>query len=173
MIPLSSPYLLAVVAVAGVLAGSFGGWTARGVVADRAIAELQVAQAQERQRSADAARAAEAQAREVEQDRVKKLEAIENEARTRTASLAADAAAARRAADSLRQHIARLAAGGQTASDPAPAVSGPPAAGPGLVLAELLIRSVDRTVELAAAYDAANAAGLACERAYDAVRGDP
>ena len=173
MIKLPMPQLLAVVAVAGVLVGAFSGWAARGVVAERDIAELQALHAAERQRHADAARAAEASARLTEQARAAAIERIERDAFTRNQTLAADAAAARRAADSLRAHVARLASGGAAASDPGAADGSPPAAGSGLVLAQLLGRSVDRTVELAAFADAANAAGLACERSYAAVRGQP
>jgi hypothetical protein len=38
------------------------------------------------------------------------------------------------------------------------------------VLADVLGRADDRAGELAAALDASRAAGLACERAYDALR---
>jgi hypothetical protein len=38
-----------------------------------------------------------------------------------------------------------------------------------MVLADLLSRADERAGELAAAYDRARAAGLACEQAYDAL----
>jgi hypothetical protein len=170
MIPLSTPYLIAIGAVVTFLAGAAGGWAARGVIADRAVAELQASIAQERQRSADAARAAEARARETEQRRAAAVERIERESFQRNQTLAADAAAARRAADSLRQHVARLAAGGQTASDPTPAGSSTPADPASGMLAVVLGQAVDRAAELAAFADAAHSAGLACERAWETLK---
>lgn len=165
------PILIAAGALAAVLAGSAAGWSARRVIADRDIAELQAAQAQERERHADAALAAEAQARATEARRVEELGRIEHDAAKRTAAVQADAGRARAAADLLRQHVARLAAsGGSAPGDPAAAPSGEAATGPGLVLAELFGRADDRAGELASWADAAHSAGLACERAYDAVR---
>ncbi len=163
-------YLLAGTAIAALLAGSVAGWTARGVIADRNMAEVQALHAQERQRHADAARKAEADARAVEQARTAKLEAIQNEADKRTAALSRDADAARRSADSLRQHVARLAGSYQAASDSGVASSSEATAGPGLLLTDLFSRTLDRTVELAEYADRARTAGLACEQAYEAVR---
>ena len=170
MMPLSTPYLIAVVAVVGVLAGAAGGWSARGVVADRAVAEMQASIAQERQRNADAARAAEARARETEQRRAAAVERIERESFQRNQTLAADAAAARRAASSLREHIGRLAASGAAASDSGTAGSGPPADPASGMLAVVLGQAVDRAAELAAFADAAHSAGLACERAWETLK---
>ena len=75
-----------------------------------------------------------------------------------------DAAAAGRAADSLRGHVATLAQ--QCAATPAGSASG---AGAGDVLADMLGRLEAAGRELAAEADRARAAGAACERSYDAL----
>ena len=165
-----TPMLLLAGALAAFLAGSAAGWSARAVIADRAVAELQASIAQERQRHADAARAAEAKARLTEQARAASIERIERETFTRTQALAADAAAARRAADSLRQHVARLAGRGAAADDPGPAGLGTPAAETSNLLAVVLAESVERNLILAATADAAHSAGLACVKSYEALR---
>ncbi len=160
--------VVALTAVIACFVGASGGFLARSVIADRDMAEVKALHAQERQRYAEAAQAAEQKARQVEQERVEALGRIESEAAKRTQDLQADAAAARRAADSLRQHIARLA--GQTASNPAATDSGEATTGPGLLLTDLFSRTLDRTVELAEYADRARTAGLACEAAYQALR---
>lgn len=173
MIDIPRAYLAglgAVVLLVLASAAAAGGWMARGWKADRDIAELQALHAQERERHANAARAAEAKAREIEQSRQLSIERIERESFSRNQAIQADAASARAAADSLRKHIARLAGGGSASSDSGAADISTTAAGTGLVLADVLGRSVDRTVELAAFADAAHAAGLACERSFQAVR---
>ena len=76
----------------------------------------------------------------------------------------ADSAAAGRAADSLRGHVASLA--GQCS---APAASSQAGAGPGDVLADMLGRLEAHGRELAAEADRARIAGQLCERAYDAL----
>lgn len=74
------------------------------------------------------------------------------------------------AARKLRQHVVRLAAVIHSAPNRPAASSSAPAAGPGLVLANLY-RSVDEeAIELAQAFDQAHRAGLACERIHDALR---
>lgn len=81
----------------------------------------------------------------------------------------ADADAARaarqRLLDAQRAYIA--AALGGASLDPSAAGSGPTAAAAIDVLADLRGRADDTAGELAAALDAAHAAGIACERAYD------
>jgi hypothetical protein len=170
MIPLPMPYLIAGTALAALLAGSVAGWTARGVIADRAVAELQTLQAQERQRHADAARKAEADARAVEQQRVEKLAGIEHESAKRTRDLQIDAARANAAASSLRQHIARLAGGGEAPGDSGTASVGEATSGTGLVYANVFGQVIERSVQLAEFADRAHAAGLACEASYQALR---
>lgn len=83
-----------------------------------------------------------------------------------------DAAAARGAAQRLRDYAAQLAAAASTAaSDTAAAEGGAPAAGPGLVLLDLFRRVDDTAGELASALDESRARGIACERAYDSLGG--
>jgi hypothetical protein len=101
--------------------------------------------------------------------RVESSQEIAHEAETAASAARADAAAAGAAADRLRRHAAGLAARCDGRADPAATAGSAPAAGPGLVLADLLARSDDTSGELAAAYDRARIAGLACERAYDSL----
>lgn len=160
----STPALIAAAAMAGVLAGAAGAWHARGVVAERDIAELQA----ERDR---ATAAASESARAIERARITTLETIVHEADTRTQTARRDAVAAADVARRLREHVARLAGG--AAADPAPAAAGEAAAGPGLVLADLFGRADARAGELAAWADEAHGAGLACQRVYEALRSPP
>lgn len=83
----------------------------------------------------------------------------------------ADADAARAAGQRLRdaQRAYIAAALGAASLDPAVAGAGPTASAAIDVLAELRGRADDTAGELAAALDAAHAAGRACERAYDAL----
>ena len=81
----------------------------------------------------------------------------------RAAGLAANA-------DRLRDHITRLAtAADQGCGHPSTAAGGAPAAGPGLVLADLYRGADDEAQELARSFDAARRAGLACERIHDSL----
>lgn len=98
---------------------------------------------------------------------------IEKEAQDGQARLdlaRADAGRAHAAADGLRQQLAayRRAATG-AAANPGPAPAGPPAADAIGLLADLLGQLDDRAGIYAAAADAAHAAGLTCERAYDSL----
>ena len=170
MIPLPMPCLLAGTALAALLAGSVGGWTARGVIAERDIAEVHALQAQERQRHADAARKAEADARAIEHERVASIERIERESFKRNQALQADAASARLAADKLRKHIARLAGSSSATSDSGAASVGEATAGTGLVYANVFGQVIERSVQLAEFADRAHAAGIACEASYQALR---
>lgn len=168
MIPLPSmPYI---VAIAAVVAGATGGWMFRGLVADKAIAKLEASISQERERYSKAAQEAEAKARKVEQQRVEELGKIEHDAAKRTRDLQIDAARARAAADSLRAHIARLAGSGSPASDSGVAVLGPSTEDAAPVLAVVLRESLERNLALAEFADAAHASGLACERAWGALK---
>lgn len=163
-------YALAGAVVVAAALGTGGAWYARGVVADRDLAQLGRQHAQAVAQAAGTAREAEAQARLEEQRRAAALQEIADEADAARARATADADRARRAADSLRD-AARAAAArcSAPADDPTAAEPGASAASPGLVLADVLGRADDRAGELAAALDASRAAGLACERAYDAL----
>lgn len=79
-------------------------------------------------------------------------------------------AAGQRLRDAQRAYIAAALSG--AALDPSAARAGPSAATALDVLADLRGRADDTAGELAAALDAAHAAGIACERAYNALN-DP
>lgn len=89
-------------------------------------------------------------------------------AATRARRARADAAAADAAADSLREHVARLAARA-AGDDPAAAGGGQAAADAARMLAELQRRADERAGILARIADERGTAGELCERAYDAL----
>jgi len=158
-----------IVALAALLVGA--GWWGRGVVAQRDLATQAAAIAAERQAMATASQAASELARAAERAAEDRIHQIATEANDAIKTAYLDAAAADRVARQLREHIARLvapAAGGAD-GNPGATAAGPPAAGPGLVLAELFGRADDRAGELAAFADQAHAAGLACQRAYESL----
>lgn len=170
-------------AVAG--AGAWGGWHARGIAMApqlaQAAADLQAARAdvaQARQELAEQ-RAAIAQERELaaaavlaEQQRASAaLQEIVRHERTIRTLRRAVADSADRAAGELQraaEEFARAEAPG-SGEGSAFAIGGPPAAGSGLVLADMLGRCGSRLASLARWAENASAAGSACERAYDAV----
>ena len=181
VLPAWTSRLLLVLAVAG--AGAMTGWAARGLVmapqlaqaaadlsAARAdLADLRAAIAQEREAAAAAVLA--------EQERqTKALQEIARHERTIRALRRAAADDADRAAVEL-QHAAadRAAAPPSDEQGPAAAGGGETARGTGLVFADVLGRCSARLAQLARWADEAHAAGLACQRSYDAVTatGDP
>lgn len=100
----------------------------------------------------------------------KQQEAIDAAA-TSLAQARADAAGARSALDRLRQRAALHAAAARPPGpDPAPFGLGPAASAPADLLADVLVQAADRARQLAAFADESRAAGLACERSYEAVR---
>ncbi|WP_246475015.1 DUF2514 family protein [Diaphorobacter ruginosibacter] len=80
-----------------------------------------------------------------------------------------DAGTARAASHRLRDELARYRAAARAASNPGSAATGPPAADALDLLADLLSRADARAAELAEFADAAHAAGLTCQRSYDAL----
>ena len=110
-------------------------------------------------------------ARTEEQRRIKAVEEITNATKKHIEQARADAAAASAVADSLHDKASRLAtAGSQCTSDTAAKVRSAAArATNAVVLADVFKRADAAAGRLAAAYDQARAAGLACERAYDAL----
>ena len=80
-----------------------------------------------------------------------------------------DAVGARAAADGLRADLAHYRAAARAASHPCAAAAGPPASDALDLLADLLTGADEAAGELAAAADLAHAAGLTCERSYDAL----
>ncbi|MFM5422218.1 DUF2514 domain-containing protein [Aeromonas veronii] len=111
------------------------------------------------------------EAREEELRRQASIDKVRDDAEKQIARAESDALAARDAADGVLEQAKRLAArAGKCPSNPSATQSGAPAAEPSVVLADVLGRADARAGELAAAYDRSRAAGLACERAYDALR---
>ena len=119
---------------------------------------------------AESARQAEARARSEEQRRQTAIEGIRRDAQEQIAVVAADAAAADDAASRLRARVAQLsrrpascagAAGGSDSADPARDL-----------LAVMLSRIDEAAGGVAEFADRSRAAGLTCQFAYDAVRGN-
>lgn len=137
------------------------------------IAGLQSALAAEREAAAVEHAQAVQRARAEGDRRTAALQEIVDDATQTRDRAAADAAGARAALDRLRRAAVAAATTspdtGAGPADPAAAASCPAAAGPGLVLSDVLGGVAGRAVELGAAFDQSRAAGLACERAYDAL----
>lgn len=155
----------------GLVVGAGGAWVVRGW---QAGAQLQTERAAYARALADAEAAttrAVEDARTKEQRRADAVQEIADHAHAQLAAARADAGRARAAADRLRRAADAYAAAvcGGAAADSTSTASSAPATGPGLVLADLFGRADARAGELAAAFDAAHAAGAACERAYDAL----
>ena len=171
--------------------GAAGGWAARGVVADKAVAEVRAELAGVRQElaelkaehsklvaeAAEASRKAEAAARDEEQRRAAAAQEIvdaERQAKTRRAVRGADL---RRTVVGLRVYPsadgADSAAGPQAAQGPGLAFRSPPAAPADVVRWGLYVDLAERAESLAIALAESRAAGLACERIYDALTPRP
>lgn len=108
--------------------------------------------------------------RAVELRRQSDIEKVRQDAEQEIARAKTDAASADAASERLQQQAKRLAArASQCAGNTGTTIGGQAAGTAALVLADLLSRADKRAGELAAAYDQARNAGLACERAYDAL----
>lgn len=94
-------------------------------------------------------------------------EAKDGQARIDTALI--DAAAARAAADGLRADRDRYRAAARAAAHPGAAAAGPTAGDALDLLSELFAGADAAAGELAQAADLAHAAGITCERSYDAL----
>lgn len=173
MIPIAAgalrSWLPRLAVVAGVLA--LGWWAHHSIDAAgyaRADLEWQAKwDAEAARRSAETTKAEQA-ARAEEQRRQQAIDEVRADAQKEIDIAEADAAAAADAADGLREQARRLAArASQCPGNSGPAGTGQATSKAGLVLADVLRRSDERSGQLAAAYDRARAAGLACERAYD------
>lgn len=113
---------------------------------------------------------AELKAREEEQRRQASIDKVRDDAEKQIARAESDALAASDAAAGVLEQAKRLAArAGKCPSNPSATQPGTTATEPSVVLADVLGRADARAGELAAAYDRSRAAGLACERAYDAL----
>lgn len=165
--------ILLVLAVAGAGWWAHGRWHAAELAELRAeVAQAKAAHAVNRATWAEGARQASEAFRAEETRRAAAHQEIVDAATTAQARALRDAAAARVAAGGLRD-AARAAAARScvTAGNPAAASGGTPAEPASLVLPYVLSSAADRAVELAAAADAAHAAGSACELAYGALTG--
>ena len=155
--------------------GFIGGLGLGRMQGDQKIAKLQIAYTLEKANLASLARQSERLAREEEQRRIAKLAEAADVAHKQASKARTDAQRADYAAVELRR--AYLAAAGaltrKRPADPAAAGASAPAAGPGLVFAELFGRGDATLRECASALDQSRIAGLACERAYDALRVEP
>ncbi|KIQ08384.1 prophage PssSM-03 [Pseudomonas simiae] len=106
-------------------------------------------------------------AREEEQRRQLAVNKEASDAREQNKAAAVDAGAADAAGDRLHVEASRLA--GTASVDPGVAQRGASATRAAMVLSDLLQRADKRAGELAAAYDRARIAGLACERSYQSM----
>jgi hypothetical protein len=156
-------WLLALAVVAG-------GQQIRVLSAQSVAAEAQVDLANYRTEVSERDRRAALFVIQENQRRQTAVEEIRRDAQDKIAAVAADAAAADDTASRLRARVAQLSR--RPASCPGAASGGEAASETGMVLTDVFARLDQRAGELAAAYDRARIAGLACEAAYDAVRGN-
>ncbi|QCT20824.1 DUF2514 family protein [Jejubacter calystegiae] len=113
-----------------------------------------------------------AAARAEEQRRQSAITRITQNAQQQISAARADAVSARAASDRLQRTIDQLRHGDNRTSGNSDTTSGGQAtARQCSVLADVLSESVERNRQLAAEADRSRAAGQACERIYDAVRG--
>lgn len=162
--------LLLVVAVA--LAGLGAGAYARGVIADRDLSTLRAQHAEEVAQAAQRGAEAERKARAEVDRQTKELEDIANAERIKEEARLAAAARATRAAGGVRS-AAKAATDALVSSlaQSTPSTDGGAADRAALgMLADVLGSCGERVAELAAIADEARGRGLACQRAYDAVR---
>lgn len=102
----------------------------------------------------------------LQQQKQQKIDEVTEDAEKEIQRVRADAIAANHAADSLRGTVTKLRQ--RLGSETARASKAEASAAD--LLAELLVQSDKMAGEFASFADEANARGLACERAYDAVR---
>lgn len=113
----------------------------------------------------------EANNRAEEQRRYAEMEQVTQHAEQQLAALRDDAAAARTAAERLRHTVAQLQRGrGDTGKDAGSGNAGASGGAGCAVLADVLAESVERNQQLAAEADRRRIAGLACERAFEAMK---
>ena len=109
-------------------------------------------------------------ARTEERRRTEEVQKAADEAHQALERARADAAAAADAGQRLRDRIAAITATcGRATSDPGPASGSAPAVATADLLARVQQRLDESADAIAAHADAARAAGLACERSYDAL----
>ena len=165
-----SPSVKAAAAGFALTLAAYGGWSARGAIADRALALLRAEHAEQIAASNAAAAAAGRRERQREADWNRDYREIADDAQEQIDRARADAARAARAADGLRaaaQAAARACRGAGEGA--AAAEGGASAADAGLVFADVLGGMDARGRELAALADERGAAGAACERAHESL----
>lgn len=109
-------------------------------------------------------------ARAEEQRRQEVVNQVINDARQQKAEASADGGSADAAGERVREQAGKLAASAScTAGDPGVTERSKTATRAAMVLSDLFQRADKRAGELARAYDAAQIAGQACERSYDAL----
>ena len=114
---------------------------------------------------------AERLAREEEQHRQSAVDRVKIDAKEQYKTATADAANADAASERLHVAAGKFIAGASGSTcNPNVAKRGATAARAAMVLSDLFQRADKRAGELAAAYDQARLAGLACERSYDALK---
>lgn len=114
------------------------------------------------------------QARTEEQRRQNQINQVTADAQTQLDKARLDAANAQSAADKLQLTIAnirRQLAASETSKLSAIANASATRASSGVLLADVLSKSVERTQQLATTADEWRIAGLTCERSYEAVAG--
>lgn len=165
------PRLTLAVAVAAALAA--GGQTVRLYAERKRHAETRAEYAQAvTDWHRESARAVQA-ARDEETRRTEAVQGVADDAQKRLDGALADAGRARLERERLRKQLAGYAAhaaNGGACPGAAAAGAGPASGAAVDVLAELFSRADDAAGELAEALDAAHARGLACERAWAALR---
>lgn len=107
-------------------------------------------------------------ARQEEQRRQSVVNKEASDAREQNKAAAVDAGAADAAGERLHVEAGKFAAA--ACGDPGVAKRGASATRAAMVLSELFQRADKKAGELAAAYDRARIAGLACERSYESLR---
>lgn len=130
-------------------------------------ASARVELAQVRQQAAEQVAQAERRQREIEAQRTRDVQEVQTHAQEQIDALAADLAASRAAADGLR--AAAASAARRACPSAASADAGAGQSDPLAVLIDVLGAVGERAGIYAEAADRARIAGLACEKAYDAL----
>ena len=151
---------LAPYAIAATIAAS-AAWWVQSLRWDADVSQIRQAQSEALSLAQSKARAAESRMQTM-------IDEVQANAELEREKLQADIAAAAGAADSLRTQLAERTR--RAAADTCPTGSGQTAISTLVLYSELLDRADQRAGDLAGYADAARQAGLACERAYEAVR---
>lgn len=133
---------------------------------DRQAAELAAAKARSLELACEEEQCRQDEIEKVRRDAEQGIARVKDDAAAAAAATATANAVAVRLRDQARRLVSRVS---QCAGNPGAAQGGQAAGQSALVLADQLSRVDARAGDLAAAYDRARAAGLACERVYDAL----